>query len=263
MADKYLLIDGYNLMHAAGMARERYGPGDLQRARERLLKFLFQRLTGSERAKTTLVFDARDAPQGLPHTWLRFGIHVVFAVPTGDADEVIEELLQHHAAPRQLTLVSSDHRLQNAARRRRAEFLDSDTFVDYLETRTPPQEAEPAEAEQTADPKLTGGASEAELAQWMAEFGDLSALEKERLPRRVAPLEPRAAEPGPLAGSQSVPQQDERPASPPAAKPHSAKPPNAKPPNAKPKPPPPSERPLFSDEWIDDLQHWADEQGKA
>ena len=32
----YHLIDGYNLLHAAGLAREKYGPGDLERALARL-----------------------------------------------------------------------------------------------------------------------------------------------------------------------------------------------------------------------------------
>ena len=35
-----LLIDGYNLMHAAGFARVRYGPGDLERCRLRLLNLV-------------------------------------------------------------------------------------------------------------------------------------------------------------------------------------------------------------------------------
>ena len=36
MADLYL-FDGYNLLHAAGLARANYGPGDLERARTALL----------------------------------------------------------------------------------------------------------------------------------------------------------------------------------------------------------------------------------
>jgi len=66
MAQKFLIIDGYNLMHAAGMARERYGPGDLERCRERLLRFLHSRLTAEERKRTTIVFDAWDPPPLMP-----------------------------------------------------------------------------------------------------------------------------------------------------------------------------------------------------
>ncbi len=45
MTSTDLLIDGYNLLHAAGLGRARYGPGDLQRARQALLRKLFELLT--------------------------------------------------------------------------------------------------------------------------------------------------------------------------------------------------------------------------
>ena len=60
MATPFRIIDGYNLMHAAGMARRRYGPGDLERYRNRFIRLVAARLTEEERARTTIVFDARD-----------------------------------------------------------------------------------------------------------------------------------------------------------------------------------------------------------
>src|SRR5690349_20885382 len=45
MSAGILLIDGYNLLHAAGMAQHDYGPGDLLRCRTRLLKWLLEKLS--------------------------------------------------------------------------------------------------------------------------------------------------------------------------------------------------------------------------
>ena len=53
-----LLIDGYNLLHAAGFARTSYGRGEFEKARDRLIKLLAQQLNDRERERTTVVFDA-------------------------------------------------------------------------------------------------------------------------------------------------------------------------------------------------------------
>ena len=47
-----LLIDGYNLLHAAGLARRRYGRDGLERSRNRLLDLLAGLLTDAERPRT-------------------------------------------------------------------------------------------------------------------------------------------------------------------------------------------------------------------
>ncbi len=62
----YLMIDGYNLLHAAGLARRRYGPGQLERCRAQLLAWLAKHLTDGERERTTVVFDAAEAPRVCP-----------------------------------------------------------------------------------------------------------------------------------------------------------------------------------------------------
>jgi hypothetical protein len=52
--ERDFLIDGYNLLHAAGMAQQRYARGDLDRARGRLLAWLVARLTSEERQRCTV-----------------------------------------------------------------------------------------------------------------------------------------------------------------------------------------------------------------
>ncbi len=127
MAKQYLLIDGYNLLYAAGLARSQYGPGEFQEQRSVLLQGSADRLGAGDRSTTTVVFDAQNAPPGLDTVQQFRRMSVVFN-RGGDADSLIEELLSKHPAPKQVLVVSSDHRLQRAAARRRAEFVDSDVF---------------------------------------------------------------------------------------------------------------------------------------
>ena len=137
MPRRFLIIDGYNLMHAVGLARRTYAPGQLQRCRTQLLRLLASHLAGPERERTTIVFDAGEAPPDLPREMTAAGMRVCFASPGKEADDTIEELIAAHSSPRQIRLVSSDHRLQRSARRRRGEFVDSEDFASELESRGP------------------------------------------------------------------------------------------------------------------------------
>jgi len=128
-----LLIDGYNLLNVTGIIGRGVGPGSLERARRALLNFLAESLDAGEAQRTTIVFDAGDdAPRQLPRRVNHRGIVVHFAARYEDADSLIEELIAADSAPRSLTVVSSDHRIQRAARRRRANAVDSDRW--YRET---------------------------------------------------------------------------------------------------------------------------------
>ncbi|OYV96561.1 MAG: hypothetical protein B7Z73_00500 [Planctomycetia bacterium 21-64-5] len=127
-----LIIDGYNLMHAAGIVGRGVGPGGLHRSRLALLNFVAESLGPHELATTTVVFDARNAPPGLPRSFVYRGMTVLFAAGYETADELIEELIRADSAPRKLLVVSADHRLQKAARRRRAKAIDSDRWYGDL-----------------------------------------------------------------------------------------------------------------------------------
>ena len=127
MGTQFLLIDGYNLLHAAGLAHDRYGPGQFEKCRNQLLQEIADRLSEAQRERTTVIFDAQDAPPDIPAVQKFARISVVFSVGS-DADTMIEAMLESHASPRQILVVSSDHRLQKAASRRKAKSIDSDTF---------------------------------------------------------------------------------------------------------------------------------------
>jgi predicted RNA-binding protein with PIN domain len=162
-----LLIDGYNLLNVTGIFGEA-GPGtELHRTRLAFLNFLASSLNKRERSSTTIVFDASGAPPGLPRTIKHEGMTVHFAQRHSDADELIEELLEQSRAPKSLTVVSSDHRVQRAARHRGATFIDSEKW--YAEHRASRRNRN---TEKGVSAKPTGALSPDELAYWLNEFGD-------------------------------------------------------------------------------------------
>jgi len=168
-----LLIDGYNLLNVAGILASGVGPGTLQRARGAMLNFLAESLDPEELPRTTVVFDAKNAPPGLPRVVTYRGLTVRFASRYPDADSLIEELIALDDAPRRLTVVSSDHRLQRAARRRRAKAVDGDVwYAQVVQQRRLRHERE---AIQPARPPVPLLAEDVEY--WYDQFGGEEAFE--------------------------------------------------------------------------------------
>ena len=191
MAPPFHIIDGYNLLHAAGLGRPTYGPGDLERMRNRLLSHLRTHLGAAERARTTVVFDARDAPPDRPRRFVAEGITILFAASGGDADAEIERLIAAHSAPRRIRVVSSDHRLQKAARRRRAVAVDCEAFLARLDLRGPVADESETRRKREDEPKYGGSVSETETDHWLGVFADaLSVAELVDQPESPAPAEP-------------------------------------------------------------------------
>jgi uncharacterized protein len=178
-----LIIDGYNLLNAAGVASPGGSGSSLARSRTALLDFLADRLTTSERRATTVVFDGRHAPPGLEPVVRHRGITVRFARPDLEADDVIEELIQRNTAPRRLTVVSSDHRLHRAARRSRAAPVDSDVWFRQIAQ-------QPIQGEQSVDmpDQVEAELACRELDEWLRTFGE-GAVEAQQRP---APPKPRS-----------------------------------------------------------------------
>lgn len=160
------LVDGYNLLHAIGLLHPRLGPHGLEKARLGLLGYL-SGTYGSKATTVTVVFDAHHAPPGSDDELDYQGVHVRFAVHHPEADDLIEFLIRHDSAPRQLTVVSDDHRLQQAARRRRCHVLGCLDYVEELNRLRHSREKSRPEAEKR------DRLSPAETERWLAEFGDL------------------------------------------------------------------------------------------
>jgi predicted RNA-binding protein with PIN domain len=169
-----LLIDGYNLLNVTNIFAED-GPGtELHRTRLAFLNFLAASFTKRERNATTIVFDAAGAPPGLPSTLSHDGMTIHFARRQSDADEMIEELLEDWKSPRSLVVVSSDHRVQRAARHCGARFIDSEVWYSELLT-TKRRRA----VKNSATVKPMGKPSADELAYWLKEFGEVTAANSE------------------------------------------------------------------------------------
>jgi len=173
-----LLIDGYNLLHASGILGGGLGPGGLERSRLALLNFVAESVNAKELAHTTVVFDAAGAPPGLPSALTHRGLSVRFAAHYESADELIEELIRADSSPRRLTVVSSDHRLHRAARRRHARPIDSDRwYADMLRRRQGRRRGDLPHAQKPAGPATVD-----DVDFWLKQFTRDAAPDDEIFP---------------------------------------------------------------------------------
>lgn len=207
----WLLIDGYNLLHHSDQLGRGRGVGWLERARRRLLRALKQKLDTELRRETCIVFDAAQAPAGCAPRQVVHDMDIRFAVDAPEADDLLEILIAKHAAPARLTVISSDHRVQNAAQRRRAKWHDADRWYEQLDVAGPqlafhwpsPRLQATANTPEPAD-KPSSGLTAAETAAWLEAFQvdaadltdlDLTPPKKQRKPaappRRQKPARPQ------------------------------------------------------------------------
>lgn len=179
------LIDGYNLMMASVDPGKALGPNGLRQARTRFLNRLAHRLGPVEAAETTVVFDAARAPEGLPRIGKHKGITVLFVDSGEEADDRLEWLITRAPNPKALTVVSSDHRIRQAAERRRARCLSADEFWAGPPTprRGPRVELDLGSKRSQAGPRESPVISAAEAAYWREQFRDVDELvQREALP---------------------------------------------------------------------------------
>ncbi len=178
MAKRYLIIDGYNFLHAAGMFPRRVDGITLENARKRLARFLEACLSPGERDRTTIVFDVRRNRSEVPPREFVSRMTILNAVEHADADSQIEQLIQEHAVPKQVLVVSSDHRLHRAARSRQARAIDSEQFHEQMQQRLPrhrPQQHTRSRCtplDQPTLPESTTTSSE-EVAHWERRIREL------------------------------------------------------------------------------------------
>jgi hypothetical protein len=158
------LIDGYNLLYAIGRLTTRDAKKSLEGARRWLLHMVRSGHTPGE--VVTVVFDAGTAPPRAPGQEEHDGIHVKFARGQ-TADDLIEELIRGESSPQLLTVVSDDHRIQHAARRRRCPVLGC---LDYCERLLQPRAGPSAPA--TEAPAKPEGSTPEDTQRWLDAFKD-------------------------------------------------------------------------------------------
>ena len=162
------LIDGYNLLFALGFTSRHWGPHALEKSREDLVSWV-EKALGNSAASTVIVFDGREEFRS-PVARRPSGLEVRFTAGQL-ADDAIEELIRAEANPRALIVVSSDHRIQQAARKRKCTAWDSAEFIDWVLERGAPAPPKPT------PPPAKPDCSAEDTAHWLREFG---AIEEDR-----------------------------------------------------------------------------------
>jgi hypothetical protein len=167
------LIDGYNVMHAAGRLGPKLSREGFRRARRRFLDEMADRLPAEREGEVTVVFDASVPPGDFPISSSYRGLRVIFAYGDEDADSRIEYILARDSNPKSLTVVSSDRRIRDAASRRRARPLTADAFLDlgdHHRAFSPPAHVQ--EPEGVRDSPMDAD----EAAFWAEEFREVDQL---------------------------------------------------------------------------------------
>jgi len=155
------IIDGDNLRHAwpthAGAALGRVALCEALRH--------WVRRAG---VRVTVVFDG-PAPRRELERQIRHGeAEVIFSGPRS-ADEVIEDLIEQAPSAANLVVVSSDHAVRAAARRRRAQAIKSHDFV--INGMAPSGAPRRRPAAEPVEPDSAGHNGEGDAAHWLREFG--------------------------------------------------------------------------------------------
>lgn len=192
-----ILIDGYNVLFAAGMIPRAVGPGELARARQWLIERLLRRLDTATRMDTVIVFDAKDAPKHVPDAYQISGIQVLFARDHEEADDLIEQKIRRESNPKKLLLITSDFRLRQLAQRRRAKTIKSEDWLDQTDDADVPttNRAIPTDDSVTPREQLLG---DSEVERWLDDFRLSSAADTD------IPLEPEDTRAAPPASGRSA-----------------------------------------------------------
>jgi hypothetical protein len=153
------IIDGYNLLWAIPKIDSDWGDiTDVQLCR------LISRYLRVVRQPGEVIFDGIGPPDKTPF-YSTVGVDIVFSGANTDADSIIEARLKDDSAPKRLTIVSSDRRIRNAAKSRKAVSIKSEQFwlemVNLLNRRS--SEVEPGEKRD--------GLDQAQTKQWLEYFG--------------------------------------------------------------------------------------------
>jgi predicted RNA-binding protein with PIN domain len=160
------LIDGYNLLFSMGRLSPRSSKHALEGARQWLLLTIRSGF-GPGVEEVTVVFDAQHAPPGARSESVVSGIQVRFARGQ-TADDLIEEIIRVESNPKFLVVVSDDHRIQQAARRRGCTVQGC---LDYYESlRAPPTPNQAAALDPPAKPDRS---SPEEIQHWLDTFSDI------------------------------------------------------------------------------------------
>jgi predicted RNA-binding protein with PIN domain len=155
-----VVIDGYNLLHAA---RGVEGCSQLGRGQLCEMVAAWSRRTGES---ALLVFDGAQPSEALASQLHGEGVDVLYSGAGQSADQVIDEHIRASSAPRRLTVVSTDRAIRRAARRRRCRHATSADFLELM-VRVLSKPRRP----QVEPPEKRTGTPPEEVDDWLRRFG--------------------------------------------------------------------------------------------
>jgi len=154
-----VIIDGHNLLHSiVKISDDTSSIDDLQ------LCWIISRYLKAIRKKGEIIFDGTGPRDKTPFDNIA-NLEVLFAGLGTDADTLIENKIKANTAPKRLSIVSSDRRLRDAARTRKATAIKSEVFWDNLQKQL--RRKKPVKE---PDAKRSG-LTESETQQWLDIFG--------------------------------------------------------------------------------------------
>ncbi|MCK6483099.1 MAG: NYN domain-containing protein [Phycisphaerae bacterium] len=157
-----VLVDGYNLMHAAQAS-----PHGSELTGRGLLCRLLGDWSQRRGEAVTIVFDGAAPAPGLAEQLGDSRITVRYSADR-TADALIAEQIAASSAPRRLLVVSSDREVQRAARRRGAAIAESPAFVAQMMREL--ADDRPAGADREPSDKRRG-VEGARRDEWIERFG--------------------------------------------------------------------------------------------
>lgn len=153
-----VIIDGHNLLRSIQKTSEEQESITAVGLCRFISRYL--QLTGE---KGEIIFDGTGPPDKTGFDNIR-NLEVFFAGMNSDADTVIEDKIKASTAPKGLTIVSSDRRLRDAAKARRATVVKSQVFWEGVQK-------ELGRKRRVQEPQAKrDGLSESETEQWLKFF---------------------------------------------------------------------------------------------
>jgi predicted RNA-binding protein with PIN domain len=154
-----VIIDGHNLLHSiVKISDDSSSINDLQ------LCWIISRYLKAVGETGEIIFDGT-GPRDKSQYDNIANFEVLFAGLGTDADTVIEDKIRANSAPRRLSIISSDRRLRDAARTRKATAVKSEIFWDNLQKQL--RQKKPVKEPEAKRSGLT----ESETGQWLDIFG--------------------------------------------------------------------------------------------
>jgi predicted RNA-binding protein with PIN domain len=152
-----VIIDGHNLLWAIQTSEDNLTITDI--ALCRILDRYFALAGGA----AEIIFDGPGPPDKTEFDNIK-NINVTFSGRASDCDTVIESRILESTAPKLLTAVSTDRRLRDAAKARKAVSVSSEDFWDEVKKRLSRQK------KSKEPPGKRGGLTESETELWMKTF---------------------------------------------------------------------------------------------